>query len=274
MNYFIVNIFNQFYFFNEDSEKRSQDFLISSKYYLREEYDSDVENETITKIILAKGDGVFLDINSLGNKHFFNVYFLEWHDEYIQENYFKYNTDATQKIEEWFQNQYIEASENAFQDMIYSEQKNEDGYFVTASFSDIWYKGEELLRELDEKNVSYEVVRYSKSSFNKGASGFGETVIIWVAKKFGDLVWDSVKKKVTGDRATITSSPSIDYLIDYITETLNESKIHLELTGIDILESGDNQISFSTPFKDIIIICDKKYKVKSLKVNNKTQTGI
>ena len=69
MHYFIVNIFNHYFFHNEDDDHAIKNFYLHTEYFQRETYDDNVEGKVISAIILSRGDGMDIKINSIENLH-------------------------------------------------------------------------------------------------------------------------------------------------------------------------------------------------------------
>jgi hypothetical protein len=276
MQYINVNVYNKYIFDEEKDDNFIRNFHLASSIFKTNYYSRAIEEEIMTQVLITNGDGIDIKINTIKNLHYINIFIIQWDNKFEIEKDSYYVSETTEKILKWFSTTFESSNEDEllsavnFGD-IYS---NSSGFCLVIDIEEDWDKGELILQEIKQLELESRVLRHSRNSFNCGASGFGEEIIIWIAGKFGDAILEKIKKRFKqGDSYSISYS-NLDIIYDHIIDNLGESRIHLELQGLREIENGDIEYKINTRYREITVICDKKSKIKSQIVKSKTKTLI
>jgi hypothetical protein len=274
MNLIIFNIYNQYYFHESDLQKS---FYIRSMYYKKDLIENEFLVEMETAILRANGDNIHTSIQSSGNIHFVDISLINRTISHYNENetsYHEPNPKFVYSLVNWLDTNLDKVEHNDMNELFNTKQTLEEGYFVRIKVPESRDFAYPILVDFQNSEIDFNIVQTSRFTYNAGAGSIGEGILIWIAKKFGDIAFDKLKKHIMVDRISKVDSLGIDKIIGYLEKNYQVSRLHLRMKDTNTLDNGDVQVVFATFYQEFSVIYDKKFEVKSVKTTERTQTRI
>ncbi|OPH61321.1 hypothetical protein BC351_15405 [Paenibacillus ferrarius] len=274
MHLIIFNIYNQYYFHEISLQKL---FYVQSMYHKKDLIENEFLVEMEKAILRANGDNIYTSIQSSGNIHFVDISLINRTIARYNENvtsYYEPNPKFLYLLENWLDANLVKAKHNDMNDLFNTKKTLEEGYFVRIKVPESPNFSYPIIMDFQDSEIDYSIVYTNRFTYNAGAGSIGEGILIWIAKKFGDLAFDKLKKHLMRDGISKVDSLGIDKIIGYLEHNYQVSRLHLRMKDTNTLDNGDVQVVFATFYQDFSVIYDKKFEIKSVKTTERTQTRI
>jgi hypothetical protein len=274
VNIISVEVFYRFIDFGHNFEVH--DNLDFKGLYESEEYTHEMESDLYRTIMMKKGDGVSMDIDSTGNLHTIKIFLI-------------FSTDGEA---DWSLIGLI----RGWIDSHFRNKQNEDYSFagveitkegLIVELQDVVFRelAPNLINELNENGMKCDIVGHKKRSYDNGSGDYREAILFFVASSIaGGVTWDIIKplflkvyRKFTDEIGSMERHKSFNSarLIDSISELTGENQLNSIITDVNTnVETGLTRVILQTRNSRIYVTCDDNENITNYRVEEITQTRI
>jgi hypothetical protein len=264
MNKLFINIIDSYMGIDDELRIYEQGRKLRfSKTYVTEMDIETLEEKLMYTILTDKGDGLELEINSIGNFHYIDIILLFW-----DKNDEEYNIDYLIK--------FLEQFKVDFDDSNFDELTNYDTFIY------IQYEPEEfdnITKIFKQYEIDIKLITQTRNRFENGAGDYWIGYLLGIASsatiEVVKFATNKLKEKHKNNfRSIHLGNLDIENLQRNLSHFLGINALDLKLISFQETIEGKYKVTFRTRYEKIKVISDKDGNISKYELHEISQTNI